>query len=329
MDGILKNWLNGGALPQDFYELLNKPRFCTDRDALILAAKNGHATLQSYEKRAKGAIGARARELQRLMGEAYLTFSKDESWRLYDERLRNQLKKPSTVTAPDPPAEQRQSAATSDSTEQPGNQQRSDQGSGIGSRTNAVDTATEPTSNEPSTETTADTGPKFTPRSKRIPKTSSRPSSRRRAARARESVSTPPADPPTSHSSATDHISTDEPLEPAPAIARKRSRKPKPQRAREFETKKPSISTRIPTGVPLLLLVAAVSALAVFFGGAILALALGGFSSPQVRDALFIPIQKARHFRVSIDNSIDHPDSFFGKQPEPASIAFGSEQTIG
>lgn len=97
----LKSWLERPDNPGSFYELLDCPCFCQDRERLLAAVRTATRVLHPYENHKTGEIVRRARSLQLLCATAGNTFSDDAKWRAYDDQLKLRLRDEYFAQAPD------------------------------------------------------------------------------------------------------------------------------------------------------------------------------------------------------------------------------------
>jgi len=99
VNSTIHDWLSGTRLPEDFYELLGKPRFDPDREQLLAAIRTTYAELLPCQNHENPRIAGRAIELQKVLGHAVDVLSDRAKLHEHNEVVLRRLRETSTQVA--------------------------------------------------------------------------------------------------------------------------------------------------------------------------------------------------------------------------------------
>lgn len=87
----IHGWLNRDTQPADLYELLGRPRFDPDREALLAIVRTAYASLLPYQNHSERRLSRRAVELQRELGRAEGILSDPKKLRVHHDMILERL----------------------------------------------------------------------------------------------------------------------------------------------------------------------------------------------------------------------------------------------
>jgi serine/threonine protein kinase len=103
----LRTWLECDRTPENYYELLGEPLFTDRLDVLLSAVNSTSKSLHQRQNHKLEKVVARARSLELMCAKAARTFSTDDAWQAYDQKLLERLRddyatqRPASGSVPD------------------------------------------------------------------------------------------------------------------------------------------------------------------------------------------------------------------------------------